>query len=289
MKKPVLLIGIVASFVFLFSCTEQYKQEIERLSIYADSLKNIEVEKDTTMMSYIRAFNAIQNNLQEIKVKERLITELSMDDMEQRLSKEQEINRDINAIYELLLENRNTLEQLRKQLNVSGQKNVELERMIANLNTQIEQKDQEITQLKQSLANRELTIENLEQNLDAIQALSDERATRIEEQTMEQNTVWYIIGSKKYLEEQDIVAKEGGVIGIGRSRKMSETFDPSLFTRADQRDLVSLPIFSKKARLISIHPAASYEFIGEKSIDSLHILFPDDFWSASRYLVVMID
>lgn len=290
MKKIILFSAVVAAIIFGTSCTEKYKKEIERLQAIADSLETQGVEKDTAAMSYVRAFNAIQSNLMEIKMKERMITESSEGDPETRRTKEDEINRDINAIYELLLENRKTLERLRSQLKASGQKNVELEQMIVNLNAQIEQKDAEISQLKMVLARKDLTIENLEKNLDAMEALSREKAALIERQIMEKNTVWFVVGSKKYLEEKEIVTKEGGFIGIGGSRKVSDNFDPSLFTRADQRDLLALPVFSKKARLLTIHPAASYEFSeSDKSIDSLRILHPDDFWSASRYLVVMID
>lgn len=290
MKRNAFFMMVIVVLLQSTACTEKYKKEIDRLQTYADSLESKGIEKDTATMSYVRAFNAIQQNLMEIKMKERMITESSEGDPEMRREKEDEINRDINAIYELLLENRKTLERLRSQLKASGQKNVELEQMIVNLSAQIEQKDAEISQMKLELARKDLTIENLEKNLDAMEALSKEKAALIDKQIMEKNTVWFIVGSKKYLEEIEIVTKEGGFIGIGSSRKLSENFDPSLFTRADQRDLLALPVFSKKARLLSIHPAASYEFTGgDKNIDSLRILHPDDFWSASRYLVVMID
>jgi len=289
MRKIIYLLSFGALIIFSTSCTEQYKKEIERLSVYADSLESLSVEKDTISMGYIKAFNAIQQNLQEIKMKERLITQISEGDNETRKSKQDEINQDINAIYDLLLQNRKTLEDLKAQMRNSRVKNTELENMIANLSAQIDQKDLEIFELKQVLARKNVAIENLEKNLDAMEALSREKASVIEQQIIEKNTVWYIIGNKKNLEEKNIVAKEGGFIGIGTTRKVSEEFDPSLFTRADLRDLKGLAVFSKKARLLSIHPAASYEFVGEKSIDSLIILHPDDFWSASRYLVVMID
>ena len=122
MKKIILFSAVVAAIIFGTSCTEKYKKEIERLQAIADSLETQGVEKDTAAMSYVRAFNAIQSNLMEIKMKERMITESSEGDPETRRTKEDEINRDINAIYELLLENRKSLERLRSQLKASGQK-----------------------------------------------------------------------------------------------------------------------------------------------------------------------
>ncbi|MBW7847849.1 MAG: hypothetical protein H3C41_07200 [Bacteroidales bacterium] len=288
MKRTIQLM-MLAAFFLLSACTGEYKKEIARLQAYADSLENRGVEKDTVTMSYVKAFNAIQRNLDEIKMKENLITQISETDPEIRKSKEEEINRDIDAIYELLLKNKQIIADLRKQLSGAGKKRAELEQMIASLNGQIESKDTEISQLKKDLSEKQLVIRHLEKNLADMESMNVEKEAVIEQQIVEKNTVWYIIGTRKHLEEQKIVTREGGFIGLGKSQRVSENFDKSLFTLADQRDLKSLPVFSRKARLLTIHPAASYQFTGDKSIDSLKIIHPDDFWSASRYLVVMID
>ncbi len=289
MKKIVQIIFIALIAVQISSCTEKYKKEIERLHASNDSLKNQGVEKDTITMAYVTAFNAIQRNLEEIKMKEKLITQLSDSDPEIRKSKEEDINRDIEAIYELLLKNKQMVDDLKRQLGGAGKKRAELEQMIASLSMQIETKDAEMSELKETLSNKQLVIRNLEQNLSAMETQSLQKEAVIAQQVVEKNTVWYIVGTRKNLEEQKIVTKEGGFIGLGKTRKVNEDFDKSLFTMADQRDLMALPVFSKKARLLTIHPAASYQFLGEDNIDSLKILHPDDFWSASRYLVVMID
>ncbi|MBK9292336.1 MAG: hypothetical protein IPM52_12020 [Bacteroidetes bacterium] len=288
MKRALILIALGVAISF-GSCTEKYKKEIERLQRETDSLKAETVERDTITMAYVRAFNAIQQNLDEIKMRERLITEISEADPEKRKSMEEQINRDIEAIYELLLRNKKMVDDLQRKLRTQGIKNAELEKMIANLNTQIELKDAEIGRLKESLAQMNITIRNLETNLATMEKLSEQQTAVIGQQEAELNKVWYIIGTRKVLEEKKVLTKEGGFIGIGRSRRVSEEFDKSEFTMADRRDLRSLPIFSKKCRLVSVHPAGSYQLVGESQVDSLKILHPDDFWSASRFLVVVID
>lgn len=289
MKRTIQILIVAVLLIPFSSCTDKYKKEIERLQAYADSLETRGSEKDTITLSYVKAFNAIQRNLDEIKMKENLITQISETDPELRKSKEDEINRDIEAIYDLLLKNKQIISDLKKQLSGAGKKRAELEQMIASLNGQIEAKDSEISQLKNDLSEKQLVIRNLTKNLADMEIISLEKEAVIEQQIVEKNTVWYIIGTKKHLEDQKIVTKEGGFIGMGKSRKVSEDFDKSLFTMADMRDLTALPVFSRKARLLTIHPAASYQFIGDKSVDSLKIIHADDFWSASRYLVVMID
>lgn len=287
--RNLLILTIIGLMTAMSGCTEKYKKEIERLQRETDSLKAETVERDTLTMTYVKAFNAIQQNLDEIKMRERLITEISEADPEKRKSMEEQINRDIEAIYELLLKNKKMVDDLQRKLRSQGIKNAELEKMIANLNTQIELKDAEIGRLKESLAQMNITIRNLELDLETMEKLSEQQTAVIGQQEAELNKVWYIVGKRKVLEEKKVLTKEGGFIGIGRSSRVSEQFDKSEFTMADRRDLRSLPIFSKKARLVSVHPSGSYQLTGDAQVDSLKILHPDDFWSASRFLVVVID
>lgn len=298
MKK---IIVIVLAFIAFgsTSCTKKYKTEISRLNAVNDSLVELEKAKDSFTMDYVRAFNAIQDNLNTIKEKEKLITKVSEEgNTESKQNKEDQINSDIDAIYNLLIENRETVKQLQSKLRASGNKSAELEKMIATLNLQIQAKDSEITELKVSLAKKDLHIVSLEENLTQLEEnlsktelIVDQQSQTIVEKVDELNAIYYIIGTKKSLTEQNIITKEGGFIGIGRTKKISESFDKSLFTKADMRTITGFPVFSKNAQLLSVHPAGSYEFIeGEKKvIDSLKILHSDDFWSASKYMVLMID
>ncbi len=292
MKKFVFYFLPFVTLLLVSSCTEKYKKEIERLKSTNDSLLTQGTEKDAFSMEYVKAFNAIQANLDSIKQKEQMISDISSEsNPELKLKKEDQINRDIDAIYNLLIKNRAIVAKLQNQLKNAGLKNAELEKMIANLNYQIQSKDAEISLLKEELAGKNVQIRDLEVNLEQKEAINRERAAQIEAKVLELNTVYYIIGTRKNLQEQQIVTKEGGFIGLGKSSKVNENFDKSLFTKADLRDLRALPVFSKKAQLLSIHPAGSYTLgeDGAKTIDSLYIVHPDDFWSASKYLVLMID
>jgi hypothetical protein len=241
----------------------------------------------------VRAFNSIQYNLDSIKSIERMISETTAGSPEARQSHADEINRDIDAIYGLLVENRKIVDNLRQQLNRSGSSNKELEQMIANLSYQIESKDAEIALLREDLARKQIVISGLEENITEMQAshqaANEARLAELKAKTDEMNQAWYIIGNKNYLEDNNIVTKTGGFIGIGATRKVSEDFDKELFTQIDLRDVMEFPVFSKKAQLLTVHPAGSYELIGVRSVDSLIIKHPDDFWSASKFLVVMID
>jgi hypothetical protein len=289
MKTKLFLTLIIAALLGVSSCGEKQKKEVERLSQINDSLKSVVIEKDTFSLTYVRAFNEIQDNLDSIKQMERMISESSAGNVESRRNMADDINRDIDAIYQLLLKNRQIVDNLRRQISDSGKSNKELEKMIARLSYQIESKDIEISLLREDLENKQIEIADLERNLAKVERQSRDQAAKLKAKTDEMNQAWYVIGNKKFLEENGIVMKTGGFIGIGASRKVADEFDKSLFTQIDLREVDALPVFSKKAELLTIHPAASYELMGYKFVDSLLIRHPDDFWSASKFLVVVID
>ena len=290
MKRIIILLVLLSAVPFMNSCNEKYKKEILRLQATSDSLIAVSQEKDEFTMQYVRSYNTIQSNLDSIKAMEKIISEQSAGS-EVSKSLETDINRDIDAIYQLLLKNKQLVDRLKTQLNTSGRKSKELEQMINALSEQIASKDAEITQLKIDLSQKNLRILDLEANLEEMEALSLQRAREIEAKIDELNTVYYIIGTKDALLEQGIIVKDGGFLGLGRTQKIADNFDISLFTKADLRQLDALPVFSKKVQLISVHPLESYDFIkGEaKQIDSLSILRSDDFWSATNKLVLLID
>lgn len=289
MKKMLSVFIMFAVVLGMASCNKKYKNEVNRLNSERDSLMAAAIEKDTFTMSYVKAFNSIQANLDSIRMKEKLISEITAGRIENRSQLEEDINRDIDAIYSLLVKNREIVENLRGQLKGNRSRNEELEKMVANLTQQIEAKDAEIGLLREELVRKNLAIADLEKNLAESTARNRARQATIDAQTKALNQVWYIVGTKKNLQDMNIVTKEGGFVGLGKSRKVSENFDKSLFTEADLREIRTISLLAKKAKILTVHPAGSFEIAGYKAADSLVIKHPDDFWSASKYLVIMLD
>jgi len=109
----------------------------------------------------------------------------------------------------------------------------------------------------------------------------------IHDKTNELNTAYFIVGDRKELIEKHILNKEGGFLGIGRSEKIAGDVNITEFTKVDIRNLNSIPLGVKKATLVSVHPAGSYEIIvNEKKAEELVIKNPELFWEKSRMLVV---
>ncbi|MHC1778143.1 MAG: hypothetical protein AB9834_22270 [Lentimicrobium sp.] len=285
MKK---LIFIALMIPFLFAC-EGKKKEYEALQSRYDSLLTLGFTKDTTILDYLESFNAIQANLDSIKMAEMLITQNAATDSELQPDQKEQINRDINLIYEMLQKNKQTIAELKSKLKKSNGKVTALEQMVERMSKQIEEKDVEIAQLRDQLEKMNIQIEILSTNVENLASESKAKSQTITEKTEELNTAYYVIGTKKELRDQKIITVEGGFAGIGRNKKLQEDFDRGYFTRIDITKLKSIPVMKKKASIITTHPSQSYKIFGEKTVDSIVIKNAKDFWGASKYLVIVVD
>mgnify|MGYP000944211340 CR=1 FL=1 len=288
-KLAILLLAVV-----LVSCNAR-KKEIERLQAKNDSLAQLTQLKDASLFDFIASFNKIQSNLDSIKALENIIS-INTASGEIKGSAGDQVNEDIKLIYDLLVKNKKLVASLRKKLRNSDVKVAELEKMVTYLNAQIEEKDQQINTLKGELAKMNVEVENLSSR---VTELEDETAVQSEEiQTQKQeietktgmlNTAYYAIGTKKELIDNNVITKEGGIIGIGSSKTLKENFNKDYFTRVDITKLKFIPLGARKARIITKHTADSYRISGVKKADTLFITNYSDFWSVSKYLVIEVE
>jgi len=285
MKKLILIALLIP---VLFGC-ENKKKEYEALQTRYDSLLSIGFTKDTAIIGYLESFNTIQANLDSIKMAEMIITQNTQNGAELQTDQKEQINRDINMIFDKLQENKKTIADLRAKMRKSNSKVTVLEEMIDRMTRQIEEKDVEIAQLRDQLERMNIQIEILSSSVQSLEVEGSAKSQTISEQTEALNTAYYVIGTKKELREQNIITMEGGFVGIGRNKKVKEDFNQEYFTRVDITKLKSIPVLRKKADIITTHPSQSYKIFGEKAVDSIVISNQKEFWSASKYLVIVID
>ena len=194
-----------------------------------------------------------------------------------------------------MLKNKQTLAQMNQKLKKTNLKNAELEKTIMQLTTQVEERNAEIIELKDELAKNYLDITNLNfeigelnKNNELLANKNNEQIELIDKQTIELNTAYYIIGTKRELKENNVISKKGGFLGIGQKGKLMENFNKDYFTKIDITKEKEILVFSK-AKIITNHPSESYYTTGEKQIDSLIIKSPNEFWSVSKFLVIIVD
>jgi len=253
------------------------KDSIENVSGNLNGKLN---EKDAAIQELVSSFNEIQENLNAIKEKEKIISKVTSDgDVK---SKEDQIKEDIQSIYDLMAKNKDRIGSLSKKLKNSKLKIEGLEKMIENMQATLNLKDSEIEELKTKIEGLNVELSNLTTNYKAVENESNQKTEII-------NTAFYAIGTSKELKENNVITKEGGIIGLGKTTKLSSDFNKEYFTKINIEKTTSINLGAKKIKMLTTHPSNSYKLIGEKPIEKLEITNTKEFWSASKYLVIILD
>jgi len=284
---------LVLPVIMLATGCNQKNEEIAMLKAKNDSLISVGFVKDSTVIDFVNAFNDIQSNLDSIKMKEKIISKAVDGSSEIKTRSKDQINSDINLIYKMQQDNRKMVSVLRSKLKKSGVYSVELEKMVENLTKQIEEKDVQIAQLKEDLAkvNIQVTdlttkVVDLNANVDTLSIQNTKRQQVIDAKTAELNTAYYIVSTPYDLEKKKIITKEGGFIGLGKTKELAPNMDKSYFTKVDITKLKGISIMTDKATVLTSHPKTSYRLTGKNLSDSLIITNQAQFWSLSKVLVI---
>ena len=282
-RKSLLIISVFAS-LFITSCGGNGEEEenplADSLSGENSNLKGALSDKEQSLQQFVTAFNEIQSNLNEIKDKEKIIaSSTSGADVK---SKEDQIKADIQAIYDLMGKNKARITTLNKKLKSSNSKIKGLDELIANLEKQLDDKDAEIGKLKTAIEQLNIELTTLNTNYVELSQEADAKEQKLQ-------TAYYAIGTLKELITNNVVTKEGGFIGMGKTASLKNDFNRAYFTKVNISEFNSIPLGAKKVKIVSNHPSDSYKLIGQKPIEKLEIINQDDFWSSSKYLVIIIE
>ncbi len=287
--KKLLLILSVAVFV---SCG-QHKKDIARMQSKQDSISQLAAQKDNSILEFVSAMNEIQMNMDSVKTIQKLVSVQTAPGIELKADAKKRIIEDIRQINELLERNKELVRSMQGKLNNSTVKIKELQSMIEILNKQMSDKDGELVRLNQELEGLHVNVAGLNQKIETITKESEqtisEKTKTIEAQTVTMNTVYYAFGTKKELEEKNVIEKEGGVLGMGKTIKLKKDFNRDYFMKVDLREFNLLPLNTKKAKIITTHPADAYHLTGVKTVESLVIDKPEEFWKASKYLLIVVE
>ncbi len=284
MKKYFLLLLIP---VFIASCGREAKKKAEELQARNDSLMNQTTQKDEAINEFVRSINDIQSTLDTIKMKENVINLSTERGGELKQTAKDQIKTDIQTIYSMMLKDKDQLAKLTKKLKSANMKVDELQKLVTRLEKDIATKSAEIEELRTSLAKLNIKFEAASLKIDTLSKTVNQQGSKINDQTQTiaaqeeaLNTAYYVIGTNKDLKKNGVI-KKGDILA---------DFNKELFTKIDIRKTTEISILSKKAKILSSHPTASYKFTGDKKvIQSLQILDYKAFWSNSKYLVIMVD
>ena len=286
MKKLLFLSVCVA---LLASCGNAGKNEA--LKAENDSLTATLASRDAELEEIMAIFNDVQEGFRLINEAENRV-DLQSGSLE-GATPAQKIKEDIRFISEKLQSNREQIAKLEEQLKNSKHNSAQFKKAIANLNAELQAKAEQIETLQTELASKNIRIAELDdavagltQNVADLIAENKVKSATVASQDKALNTAWFVFGTKSELKEQKIIESKF----LQKTKVLSDAeFNKDYFTKIDIRTDKEIKLYSKNAELLTTHPAGSYELVkDEKGQLTLKITKPAQFWSVSRYLVILV-
>ena len=282
MKKIVLVaLGLLA----LTAC-KQKSENAQDLALIQqrDSLNRIIAQKDGEINDMMSTMNDVVDGFRAINEAEERVT---LARMEEGASSSERIRENMRFIQQTMQQNRELINKLRNQLRQSSLNADQLRRTIENLTRQMEEKDAQVKELQAELQAKDIQINELHEevttlnnNVTALKEESTQKTQTITSQDKQLNTAWFVFGTKKELREQRIY-DDGKVL--------EANFNREYFTKIDIRVDKEIRLYSRSAKLLTSHPASAYTLTQDANKQYiLRITNPQLFWSASKYLVVLV-
>ena len=285
MKKLAVLIVCAA---VMASCDSFSGGSKNQLKAENDSLLMELTQRNAELDEMMGTFNDISEGFRQINAAESRVDLQRGAVAEGSLNAKQQIASDIEFIRKQMEENKEQIAKLQSMLKNSKNNSAQLKRAVESLTQELVAKTQRIEELQAELASKNIRIQELDAAVsdlsaakETLAAENEAKAKTVAEQEKSLNAAWFVFGTKSELKAQKIL-QSGDVL-------KSADFNKDYFTQIDIRTTKEIKLYSKRAELLTTHPAGSYELVkDDKGQLTLKITNPTEFWSISRYLVIQV-
>ena len=254
------------------------------LSSKDQAINSLEFQKlndDSIVNLYALYIQKIKDNINEINKQELIINNKknNPDFIEKDTT---DIIKSIKILSKKLQENESMILALNNAVKLEKDKNSQFVSKVTDLREEIAQSNREVYYLKEEL-------NSMNASFEAIFKKYNLQNKKISDLNQKLNEVAYVIGSKSELLDNGVLTKSGGLIGIGKTRKLNSDLNTDYFTYVSKYKFQNIPLGYKTVRLMTAHPTSSYRLsTSNEIIDSLIIINQDDFWRNSKFLVVEV-
>ena len=278
----------------IFSCASN-SESISEESRRIDSLQSVLSSKDQAINSlefqklnddsivnlYALYIQKIKDNINEIN-KQELIINNKKNNPDFINKDTTDLIKSIKILSKKLQENESMITALNNAVKQEKNKNSQFASKVTDLKEEIARSNREVYYLKEEL-------NSMNASFEAIFKKYNLQNKKISDLNQKLNEVAYVIGSKSELLDNGVLTKSGGLIGIGKTRKLNSDLNTEYFTYASKYNLLNITLGYKTVRLMTSHPSNSYRLTNiNEIIDSLIIINQDDFWRNSKFLVIEV-
>jgi|TARA_Y100000992_G_scaffold143294_1_gene95129 hypothetical protein len=247
-----------------------------------NSLEFDKLNNDSIVNQYALYIQRIKNNINEINNQESIINNAKSKEEFYKADTTNIINA-IKIMSEKLIENESMISELNNAVKLEKNKNSQFATRVTELSTEVAKSNREIYFLREEL-------NSLNSSFEAIFNKYNEQNKKISFLNNKLNEIAYVIGTKSELLDNGVLTKSGGLIGLGKSRKLNSDFNTNYFTFSTKQDLKSIVLGYKSVKLMTPHPSESYKISKNTNelIDSLLIFNVENFWKNSKFLVLEV-
>jgi len=247
---------------------------------------------NTELADAMSIINDVEENFNQIREAEKYLAVESNTKGEMNNDTKSRVNDNFQMINDILKKNKESIAALNKKLQNNNSQFTGLQKTIERLNAELAERAKIITELQESLALRDKQIAEMTANIKELNVnlenLSDQvidQASVIQEQEKELNAAYYRFGTSKELKEAKIVS--GGF--LSSPKVLKESIDKNTFIQIDIRDTKVIPVYAKKAKILSEHPKDTYSL--DKDANGQIVVNITDakrFWSLTQFLIIEV-
>jgi hypothetical protein len=244
--------------------------------------------QDEYIDDVVTAVNEVYQSIEATRASEKNLLSESKGIEGAKTQTKDEVRKDllqrIALVNDNLQSNFKKVADLQKKVNTSRKQYASLRTMVDNLKKTLEEREQSITAL-------EMRVKGLEGEVAEKTELVHQRDLVIDAQKKAIATVYYVVGTRKELEEKGIIRDEGGFLWglLGSTTTLAPGFDPAYFTPID-KDVNTT--FRIDGRIRDILPKRNPEYFteekGENGESILTVADLNHFWK-DKYLVILKD
>jgi uncharacterized coiled-coil protein SlyX len=292
MKRRIVLVAIVLVAIgLLVTLLSERRKHGTTRRLYAST----QAAEDSLRLSYQSAVDAIveiQDSLTAIMPSEAQVMHLTQGletgGTVNRARRDQVMQR-ISDLHASIYSSKQMIRRLEERLKDREGKIAGLERLIENLKRMVAHREEMIAALSSRVDSLRTRVGALESDVAEGYRRIEEQTQVIEERDRELSTVYYVVSSHENLKRLGVVRDEGGVLGLGRTTRLSGEMDPSVFTPFDTDALTTLKIAGRKPVVLSGQDRTSFELVPlSEEWTELRITNPAEFRKV-RYLVVQVN
>jgi predicted nucleic acid-binding Zn-ribbon protein len=150
---------------------------------------------------------------------------------------------------------------------------------------------------KNTIATLEADLTGTKQQVSTLTMEKTELSDTVSALSTRENTVYYVIGTRKELKDKGIITEEGGsrfliFTRVGEVLKPAPGLDPAQFTAIDRREVqqITLPKPDREYQIVSNQAVSASNVAPDakgRVKGTLEITSPEQFWAPSKFLILV--